>query len=125
MGAPHAEILIEPLRDETEIDPLERRFECELNLSVLDLQLDQLQPKRALAERHDAQSAQADAHARCLQQAAFANQRSPLHVEHHAMGRSVGGVMHQRPARQQDADLQPVGGWDKFWRGGLGAECVE
>jgi hypothetical protein len=103
----------------SEIAPRERRFERDVDVSVLGLQLDQLQPKRALAERHDGQSAQAD-----VQQAAFANQRSPLHVERHVMGRRVTGAMHQRSARQQDADLQPVGGWDKFWRGGLGTECV-
>ena len=48
LGAPHAEILIEPFRDEPEIDTLKRRFERDLDLSVLDLQLDQLQPNRAL-----------------------------------------------------------------------------
>jgi len=34
----------------SEIDPLERRFERDVDVSVLDSQLDQLQPKRALAE---------------------------------------------------------------------------
>ena len=64
LGAPHAEILIEPFRDEPEIHPLERRFERDLDLSVLDLQLDQLQPDRAFAQRHEAQGAQADAQRR-------------------------------------------------------------
>ena len=66
LGAPHAEILIEPLGDEPEVHPLERRFERDLDLSVLDLQLDQLQPNRALAERHEAQRAHVDAHVGCL-----------------------------------------------------------
>ena len=67
LGAPHAEILLEPLGYEPEIQPFERRFERDLDLSVLDLQLDQLQPNRALAQRHEAQRAQADAHVGCLQ----------------------------------------------------------
>ena len=41
-GAPHAEILFEPLGYEPEVHPFERRFERDLDLSVLDLQLDQL-----------------------------------------------------------------------------------
>ena len=69
LGVPHAEILIEPFRDEPEIDTLKRRFERDLDLSVLDLQLDQLQPNRALAYGYKAQRAQADANAGSLQEA--------------------------------------------------------
>jgi hypothetical protein len=56
--APHAEILIEPFRDEPKIDTLKRRFERDLDLPVLDLQLDQLQPNRALAYGYKAQRGQ-------------------------------------------------------------------
>ena len=42
LGAPHAEILIELFGYEPEVHPFERRFERDLDLSVLDLQLDQL-----------------------------------------------------------------------------------
>ena len=69
LGAPHAEILIEPFRDEPEIDTLKRRFECDLDFPVLELQLDQLQPNRALAYGYKAQRAQADANAGSLQKA--------------------------------------------------------
>ena len=41
------------------------------------------------------------------------------------MRRHVTRVMYQGPARQQDADLQPVGGWDKLRYGELGARRVE
>jgi hypothetical protein len=50
LGAPHAEILFEPFRDKPEIEPFERCFECYFDLSVLDLQLDQLKSNRALAQ---------------------------------------------------------------------------
>jgi hypothetical protein len=46
---PQAEILFEPFRNEAEINALKRRFKRDLDLPVLDLQLDQLQPNRALA----------------------------------------------------------------------------
>jgi hypothetical protein len=68
-GVPHAEILIEPFRDEPEIDTLTRRFERDLDLSVLDLQSDQLQPNRALAYGYKAQRVHADANAGSLQEA--------------------------------------------------------
>ena len=66
LGAPHAEILIELLGDESEVQPFERRFERDLDLCVPELQLDQLQPHRALAQRHEAQSAPAQAAVGCL-----------------------------------------------------------
>jgi hypothetical protein len=69
LGAPHAEILIEPFRDEPEIDTLKRRFERDLDLSVLDLQLDQLQSNRALILGYKAQRVKADANAERLQEA--------------------------------------------------------
>ena len=57
--------------------------------------------------------------------AAFGEQCASPHVERHAMGRHIARVMHQRPAGQRYTDLQPVGGWDKLWYGGIGAERVE
>ena len=44
LGVPQAEILIEPVDDEPEFRPLERGLERDIDLAVLDLQLDQLQP---------------------------------------------------------------------------------
>ena len=41
------------------------------------------------------------------------------------MRRHIARVMHQRSARQQDADPQPVGGRDKPRYGALGARRVE
>jgi len=71
LGVPQAEILIEPLDHEPEFYPFERRFERDIDHAALDLQLDQLQPNRALAQRHEAQRAQADAQVGRLQLAAF------------------------------------------------------
>ena len=65
----HAEILIEPFRDEPEIDTLKRRFERDIDLSVLNLQLDQLQSNRALIHGYKAQRVQAYANAGRLQEA--------------------------------------------------------
>jgi hypothetical protein len=57
--------------------------------------------------------------------AAFGEKRAAPHVEHHAMRRQITGVVHQRSAKQQYADLQPVGGWDKLGYAPRGAGRVE
>ena len=41
------------------------------------------------------------------------------------MRRDITRVMYQGSARQQNADLQPVGGGDQAWCGTLGAGRVE
>jgi hypothetical protein len=49
VGAPQAEIVVKPISDESEVHPFERRFESDLALSLLDFELDQLQPNGTLA----------------------------------------------------------------------------
>jgi len=49
LSPPHAEIPLEPLGIETNAQPFERCFQLDLDLSLLDLHLDQLHPNRALA----------------------------------------------------------------------------
>ena len=81
MRAPYAEVLIEPLGYQPEVHSFERCFERDLHLSFIDLHVKQLKSNRALAERHEAQRAQADAHELFNRQAASGEQRAPTHVE--------------------------------------------
>src|ERR1700693_1709248 len=46
---------------------------------------------------------------------AVAEQCAPPHVERHAVRRQVTGAMNNWCGSQQDADLQPVRGWNKPW----------
>ena len=92
-----------PFGYEPKVHSVERRLESDLDLSLFDLHLDQLQPNRALAQRHQAQCAQAeDAQFGCFQ-AGSAEQCALPQIECHAMRQHIARVMHQRPAGQQDA----------------------
>src|ERR1700733_3428267 len=61
----------------------------------------------------------------CGRMAAFAEQRTPLHVQCHAMRRHVAGMMQWRVAAQQDSCAQPVGGWDECRCGFLEPSGIE
>ncbi len=112
-GAPYAEILIDPLGDKPEFHPLERRFERDIDRAVLELPLDQLQPDRPLAHRHEAQRAHAQRQGAHRQLAGFTEQCASPHVERHAMRRHLAGVVQQGSTGQPNPHVQPVGGWNK------------
>ena len=103
-GVPQTKILIEPIDYQPEFHPLERRFEGDIDFAVFDLQPDQLQPDRAVAERYETRGVHVEAQVGCLKMAAFTEQRAPPHVECHAMRRHIAWVMQHGTAGQQEAD---------------------
>ena len=113
LGVPQTEILIEPIDYQPEFRPLERRFESDIDFAVFDLQPDQLQADRAVAERYETGGAHVEAQVGRLKMTPFTEQRAPPHVECHAMRRYIARMMQQGTAGQQDADPQPVRGRDK------------
>ena len=70
---------------------------------LFDLQPDQLQPDRAVAERYETRGLHMEAQVRRLEMAAFTEQRAPPHVERHPMRRHIARMMQQGTAGQQDA----------------------
>ena len=125
LGVPLTKILTEPVDDEPEFRPLERRLESDIEFAVFDIQLDQLQPDRAVTERYETGGMDLEAQVGRLEMATFTEQRSPPHVECHAMRRHIARMMQQGTAGQQDAHPQPVRGRDKASCGAVRTGRVE
>src|ERR1700753_3443495 len=113
LGAPDAEIWFDPLGHEIEVNAFKRGFEHDFACPVLDFELDELQPDRALAERYEAQRPGMDAQFARFRVVTFGEHDASPHVEGHAVGRHISRMLHKRTARQQNPAVQPVRSWNK------------
>ena len=124
MCAPDGEAGFFEIDGERGVDRRHRRLQTGFDLTALNQELDPLQADGALAGRDQSQLAHANRRMGALMPT-LGQQRTPFHVQSHAMGRDVARLVDHGAVGQDEAHLQPVGRRNQPRQGVGGVGSVE